>query len=243
MSLGERRVCFYKGVRLGVSFKHWKPIPTPGAEGVKQGASRLHGAINPRSPNFIWDIMVATSSAKPMTTLAGSHDAGPQVAFNMLVLRILRALLAVSQTLGDLALIQDETEFLTVNVAGAAAPDTPVAVSYTGAGFTPVAGDYVLFASPAHLTGNGHGFVTKVFAPSGSNFNAVLSEVVDATWRIYLVSIHFPNTQWVKPEEWNTQDQATDKVSDNLPYVFRSASDPIWAAAYETALAAMMATF
>lgn len=219
------KVVYFKGVRLWENLKHWKPTPVRTGNTRKGGTSRRLGVLNPRSPNFFYEIMVHTD-VKPVTVVS---DLGYQETFNLQMLQEQAALIAVSQSLGDLSWCQDDTEYVTVSAVTMPGSYPGAGVwSYTGSGFTPAAGQYVLMRNPT----TGAGFVTLLTSGGAGSAGGSVSEAVAVGWEMVKIRFYFPNTAFVTMGGWETALQAEDRHAFDVVYSFESTSHAVYASGY-----------
>ena len=219
------KVAYFNGIRLWENLKHWKPVPVKAGQARKTGVARRLGALNPKSPNFFYEIQVHTS----VTPVDAVSDLGRQETFNLQLLQVMAGLIEASTALGYLSWCQDDTEVVTVS--GAANPGSyPGAgtLSYTGAGFTPAAGQDVLLRDPD----SGAGFVTRLTSGGGGNAAAIFQEEVSAGWEMILVRYYFPGVEFVTLGGWETATQAEDRHAFDVAYTFTAAAHAIYKTGY-----------
>jgi hypothetical protein len=220
------KVVYFNGVRLWENLKHWKPTLVRTGNARKGGVSRRLGKLNPRSPNFFYEVMVHTD-VKPV---AAYSDLGRQETFNLQMLQVQKDLVEQSNALGDLAWCQDDAEYVTV-AAPIGMPGTfPGAGSwgYTGAGYVPAAGQYALLRDPA----SGEGFVTLLTAAGAGVAAGTVKQTVTAGWEMVRIRFYFPDTAFVGMGGWETAVQAEDRHAFDVTYAFEASAHPVYPAGY-----------
>jgi len=223
------KVVYFKGVRLWENLKHWKPTPVRSGSTRKGGTSRRLGVLNARSPNFFYEISVHTD-VKPVALMGGGIDLGYQEIFNLQMLQVEKDLIQVSQSLGDLSWCQDDAEVVTLTGVTTTPGSYPGAGiwTYTGSGFTPAAGQYVLLRDPT----SGEGFVTLLTSGGGGNAGGTLQQAIASGWEMIHVRFYFPDTAFVTMGGWETATQAEDRHSFDVSYAFESEAHAVSRATY-----------
>ena len=227
-------VCFYNGVRLWKNAMTLRANPRSGAPSTKIGLGKKKGRVYPRSPNNFYEIMVSTS-VPPVTAI--STAVGRQATHHLYMLQTQKRLVDQSRSYGYLSWVVDEEYVLTVS--GGPYAGANQVVSYTGSGFVPASGQYVLVRNAS----TGDGFVTQVEGTGvntltidcqNRNLDRALASVsVTAGWKIYLVAYHYPYTMFLNMAWGEAESQGEDKHSMNVQYVFESESDVVNASAYD----------
>lgn len=220
------KVVYFKGVRLWENLKHWKPRPVRSGNSRKMGTSRRLGKLNSRSPNFFYEIDVHTD-VKPVTALTGL---GYQETFNLQMIQVQKDLIENGNSLGDLCWCQDDSEFVSVSGPPANPGSFPGAgvLPYTGSGYVPAAGDYVLLRDPA----SGAGFAMLLTAGGGGTLAGTFKEEVSVGWEVVLIRFFFPDCAFVTSGGWDTAQQAEDRHAFDVTYAFETADHAICKAAY-----------
>lgn len=226
-------VAFFNGVRLWKNAKTLRaePINTIGRAG---GLSKKRGRIKPRSPSGLWDIMVSTS-IPPVTEI--STLVGRQATHHLEVLQTQERLNDECRSYGYVSWVVDEEHKL--DVAGSETGGPNVVVDYTGAGFTAVVGQDVLFRNPS----TGEGFVTRIEALPGAGQMTVDLQAYDldrelvavditSGWDILLVAYYFPFAGFERMVWQEVPSQGEDKHSMNVQYAFVSESPAVYRTAY-----------
>lgn len=221
---------FWKGLKVLGTLMSWKPYGIPLSPAEKQGTSREMGELSVRSRNYLYDIKVKTNLS-PRTTLDLGNDLtiGPQGVMNLTFLQWQATAIGLSSTLGPLSWCEDVDEKLDVSgvVAPGAYPGVGT-VSYAGAGFTPLAGMYVLLRDPE----SGEGFVTFVTGVGGGAITCVLDNAIDTDWDIVLIRFYYPNTAFRQVDGYETATQVDDKWIPDLTTSFKSKSHPVYPTDY-----------
>lgn len=231
-----KKCFFWKGVRVLGSLKSWKPIAIPQSPIERTGTSREMGKLAVRSRNYLYDIKVRTSVSPRSTLTVGGNsdlDIGPQGVLNLTVLQWQAQMVGLAygaDGLGDLSWCEDDAQKLTVT--GKTNPGTypgTGTVQYTGAGFTPTAGEKVLLRNKT----TGHGFVTQVIGTGAGSFTASFSEALaDTGWEVYLIRFYYPSTAYLQMEGYENETQSEDKWIPDLTISFKSQSHPAYPSAY-----------
>jgi len=220
------KVVYFNGVRLWENLKHWKPTLVRTGSSRKGGASRRLGKLNPRSPNFFYEVMVHTD-VKPVLAYS---DLGRQETFNLQMLQVQQDLVEQSNALGYLAWCQDDAEVLTIGAPITMPGSFPGAGAwgYSGGGYTPAAGQYALLRDPT----SGDGFVTLLTGAGAGTATGSVQQTVSAGWEMIRVRFFFPNAVFVGMGGWETVTQAEDRHAFDVTYAFESDSHPVYPAGY-----------
>ena len=117
------KAVYFKGVRLWQHLRYWNAYANRTGEMAFQGVKQAGIHLNPESPNFNREITVHTT-IEPVTAI---DDLSQQATVHAAILQKEVGLLAVSDSLGDLAWVEDITQKGSVSgaeTAGAGVPDT-----------------------------------------------------------------------------------------------------------------------
>lgn len=226
-------ICCFNGVKLWQNAKTLRAEPSSQI-GRVAGLGKKKGRIKPRSPNALYDITVFTS-IPPVTEI--STLVGRQATHHLEVLQTQARLVAEGRSYGYVSWIVDESHKL--DVTNSETGGTGVVVEYTGSGFTPAAGQYVLFRNPS----TGEGFVTAISAvnPGVSitvdlqkrNLDRGLDNVnITSAWDILLTAYHFPYATFERMSWREVPSQGEDKHSMDVQYSFVSESDAVYQSTY-----------
>lgn len=234
-----KKCFFWRGVRIFGTLIRWKPFAIPLSSIEKQGTSRLLGELSVQSRNYLYDIKV-TTQVEPQETYTAPDTAltiGRQGVFNLKFGQYQKQIVGLARgkravALGDLSWCEDDAE--TLGISGVTPPGGPTypgagVIAFTGLGFVPAEGQYVLLRERT----SGEGFVTQITGIPGAGFFAcVLNQEVTTDWEVFLVRFFYPNTAYVQIEGYDNPTQVDDCWTPELVTAFKSKSHMVYPSTY-----------
>jgi len=218
------KAVYFKGVRLWENLRYWTGAAQRTGEMTFQGVKQTNVSLNPESPNFNREITVHTTIA-PVTAV---DDLSVQATVHAALLQEEKRLLAVADSLGDLAWVEDTDQKASVSGAETAGAGVQVEHGATGGSWTTEAGHYVLVRQPS----TGLGFVSIINSRAAGYVNIDLDVDIDATWDIVNIAMHFPDVAYQRMDPGAPNQVGDDKWRADVVYLFQSATDPVFASDY-----------
>jgi len=217
------KAVYFKGVRLWENLRWWHEAAPRQGESVALGVEQQNALLVPDSPNFLRSIEVTTEVAP----VSATDDLSLQATIHAALMQERIRLHAVADSLGDLAWVEDDSQYATVTNSETAGSGVVVEHGAPQGSWTTEAGHYVLVCKKS----SGLGFVSQITARNGGTPSVTIDlEVnIDNTWVLIPIAFHFPDVKYEDMDAGEPESAGSDKYRALVLYTFQGGTDPVFA--------------
>lgn len=175
------RAAYHHGVLLWEALQEITGWAERGGSMEHEGVRQLRKKANPQSPNFGRPVVVRTVVEERSETVAPGYET--ETALDNTLYAVEARLMAVADEKGPLVLCENDARV--ASVSGSVSPAAGATVSHgtPGGGWTPAAGDLVLFRRPD----TNEGFTSTIQSVGSGTVVCTVTVALTTAWRMVRV--------------------------------------------------------